>query len=38
MRSIKSTGPDKLKKGEILVIICGGPIGTGMKKHQITLH
>ena len=37
MRSIKSTGPDKLKKGEILVIICGGPIGTGMEgTYQIT--
>ena len=37
MRSIKSTGPDKLKKGEILVIICGGPIGTGMEEtYQIT--
>tara|TARA_Y100001970_G_scaffold155528_1_gene190413 strand:- start:8301 stop:10319 length:2019 start_codon:yes stop_codon:yes gene_type:complete len=37
MRSIKSTGPDKLKKGEILVIICGGPNGTGMEEtYQIT--
>ena len=37
MRAIKSTGPDKLKKGEILVIICGGPIGTGMEEtYQIT--
>jgi len=37
MKSIKSTGPDKLKKGEILVIICGGPNGTGMEEtYQIT--
>ena len=37
MQSIKSTGPDKLKKGEILVIMCGGPSGTGMEEtYQIT--
>ena len=37
MKSIKSTGPDKLKKGEILIIICGGPNGTGMEEtYQIT--
>jgi putative YjhG/YagF family dehydratase len=37
MQSIKSTGTDKLKKGEILVVMCGGPSGTGMEEtYQIT--
>src|SRR5204862_7235580 len=35
--AIKSTGPDRLKPGDILVLICRGPMGAGMEEiYQIT--
>src|SRR5688572_24359809 len=35
--AIKSHGPDAVKPGDILVLICGGPLGTGMEEiAQIT--
>jgi dihydroxyacid dehydratase/phosphogluconate dehydratase len=35
--AIKSTGPDRLKPGDVLVLICRGPLGTGMEEiYQIT--
>jgi putative YjhG/YagF family dehydratase len=37
IRAIKSHGPDALKPGDILVLICRGPMGTGMEEiYQIT--
>jgi putative YjhG/YagF family dehydratase len=35
--AIKSTGPERLKPGDILVLICRGPMGAGMEEiYQIT--
>jgi putative YjhG/YagF family dehydratase len=35
--AIKSHGPDRLKPGDILVLICRGPMGAGMEEiYQIT--
>jgi putative YjhG/YagF family dehydratase len=35
--AIKSNGPDQVKPGEILVLICRGPMGSGMEEiYQIT--
>src|SRR5262249_16119543 len=35
--AIKSQGPDRLKPGDVLVLICRGPAGTGMEEiYQIT--
>ncbi|MDB5082673.1 MAG: dehydratase [Chloroflexi bacterium] len=37
MRAIKSKGPDKVLPGDVVVLICGGPFGTGMEEtYQIT--
>jgi putative YjhG/YagF family dehydratase len=37
IRAIKSHGPDALKPGDVLVLICRGPMGTGMEEiYQIT--
>jgi putative YjhG/YagF family dehydratase len=35
--AIKSQGPDRVKPGEIIVLICRGPMGSGMEEiYQIT--
>src|SRR5262245_22473798 len=35
--AIKSQGPDRIKAGEVIVLICRGPLGTGMEEvYQIT--
>jgi len=35
--AIKSHGPDAVKPGDVIVLICGGPLGTGMEEiAQIT--
>jgi dihydroxyacid dehydratase/phosphogluconate dehydratase len=35
--AIKSRGPERLKRGDILVLICRGPMGAGMEEiYQIT--
>ncbi len=35
--AIKSTGPDRVAPGDVLVLICRGPMGTGMEEiYQIT--
>jgi putative YjhG/YagF family dehydratase len=35
--AIKSTGPERVKPGEILVLICRGPMGAGMEEiFQVT--
>jgi xylonate dehydratase len=35
--AIKSPGPDRLKAGEVMVLICRGPLGAGMEEiYQIT--
>ena len=37
IRAIKSRGDDKVQAGEIMVLTCGGPLGTGMEEvYQIT--
>lgn len=37
MRAIKSHGDDRILPGDIVVMICGGPFGTGMEEtYQIT--
>jgi dihydroxyacid dehydratase/phosphogluconate dehydratase len=37
IQAIKSQGPDRVKPGDIIVLICGGPLGTGMEEiYQIT--
>jgi putative YjhG/YagF family dehydratase len=37
IRAIKGHGPDTLKPGDVLVLICRGPMGTGMEEiYQIT--
>ena len=38
IKAIKDTGPNKIKSGDIMVLICGGPKGTGMQEvAQITI-
>jgi putative YjhG/YagF family dehydratase len=32
MKAIKSKGPDKIMPGDVVVMICGGPFGTGMEE------
>jgi putative YjhG/YagF family dehydratase len=35
--AIKSTGPERLKPGDVMVLICRGPLGAGMEEiYQIT--
>src|SRR5205807_4645275 len=35
--AIKSHGPDRVQPGDILVLICRGPLGSGMEEiYQIT--
>ena len=35
--AIKSNGPDRIKAGDVLVLICRGPMGAGMEEiYQIT--
>jgi dihydroxyacid dehydratase/phosphogluconate dehydratase len=35
--AIKSTGPERIQPGDVLVLICRGPLGTGMEEiYQIT--
>ena len=35
--AIKSNGPDQVKPGEIIVLICRGPMGSGMEElYQVT--
>jgi xylonate dehydratase len=37
IHAIKSNGPDQVKPGEIIVLICRGPLGSGMEEiYQIT--
>ncbi|MCI0460278.1 MAG: YjhG/YagF family D-xylonate dehydratase [Gemmataceae bacterium] len=37
VESIKSRGPDRIKPGDVLVLICRGPMGAGMEEiYQIT--
>ncbi len=38
MDAIKSQGPDRIKAGDVIVLICRGPMGTGMEEiAQITI-
>jgi putative YjhG/YagF family dehydratase len=35
--AIKSTGPERIKPGDVLVLVCRGPLGAGMEEiYQIT--
>ncbi|MBX0326415.1 YjhG/YagF family D-xylonate dehydratase [Oscillochloris sp. ZM17-4] len=35
--AIKSQGPERVQPGEVVVLICGGPLGTGMEEiYQVT--
>jgi putative YjhG/YagF family dehydratase len=37
MEAIKSHAPDRVQPGEVVVLICGGPLGTGMEEiYQVT--
>jgi dihydroxyacid dehydratase/phosphogluconate dehydratase len=37
IRAIKSIGPDRMKPGDVLILICRGPAGAGMEEiYQIT--
>ena len=37
IRAIKSRGDDRIKAGDIMVVTCGGPLGTGMEEvYEIT--
>lgn len=37
IQAIKSRGPDAIKAGEVIVLICRGPLGAGMEEvYQIT--
>lgn len=37
VRAIKSHGPERVQPGDIIVLICGGPFGTGMEEiYQVT--
>ena len=38
IRAVKSRGDDRVKPGEIIVMTCGGPLGTGMEEvFQVTV-
>jgi putative YjhG/YagF family dehydratase len=38
IEAVRSTGPDRIKSGEIIVLLCRGPIGAGMPETaQITI-
>ena len=35
--AIKTRGPDRIQPGEAIVLVCGGPLGTGMEEtYQVT--
>jgi putative YjhG/YagF family dehydratase len=35
--AIKSHGPERIEPGDVIVLICGGPLGTGMEEiYQVT--
>jgi putative YjhG/YagF family dehydratase len=37
MAAVKSRGPDRIRTGDVLVLICRGPLGAGMEEiYQIT--
>jgi putative YjhG/YagF family dehydratase len=37
VQAIKSHGPERVQAGDIIVLICGGPAGTGMEEiYQVT--
>ena len=37
IKAIKSTGPDRIQPGDIMVLICRGPMGSGMEEtYQLT--
>jgi dihydroxyacid dehydratase/phosphogluconate dehydratase len=37
IQAIKSQGPDRVQPGDVVVLICGGPLGAGMEEtYQIT--
>jgi len=37
IQAIKSHGPDRIKEGDVIVLICRGPLGSGMEEiYQIT--
>src|SRR5438270_2073 len=37
INAIKSNGPERIKEGDVIVLICRGPIGSGMEEiFQIT--
>jgi putative YjhG/YagF family dehydratase len=37
VRAIKSKGEDRVKPGDVVVLICGGPMGAGMEEiYQVT--
>jgi putative YjhG/YagF family dehydratase len=37
VRAIKSRGPERVQPGEVIVLCCGGPLGTGMEEiYQVT--
>jgi len=37
IKAIKSSGPERVQPGEVLVLICGGPLGSGMQEiYQVT--
>jgi len=37
IRAIKSTGPDKVKAGDVVLLTCAGPLGSGMEEvFQVT--
>ena len=37
VQAIKSHGPERVQAGDIIVLICGGPLGTGMEEiYQVT--
>ena len=37
VRALKHTGPGAVQPGDVLVLICGGPLGTGMEEiYQVT--
>jgi putative YjhG/YagF family dehydratase len=37
IEAIKSNGPDRIKEGDVIVLICRGPMGSGMEEiYQIT--
>jgi dihydroxyacid dehydratase/phosphogluconate dehydratase len=37
IQAIKSHGPERILPGDVIVLICGGPLGTGMEEiYQVT--